>query len=123
MTELAEQLQIPYRTLQNYFSLTSDMPLWVYIAICRAARIDPTYPINGSFKLNHHALQQALIDTLGNLIPGAEADKGELRLVRNDGQEFSGADVRRFAATLAVLIQGRYDLVLERELSNPPQSD
>jgi hypothetical protein len=111
LTCLAEALQIPYRSLQNYFSKNA-MPLWVYEEICSRSGIDPAYPIKrGKVIIDRRRLAEALIDVLGDNLPALEADN----IAPEAADKRSSADIRRDAQVLATLLCGRYELILERE--------
>ncbi|WP_156967754.1 helix-turn-helix domain-containing protein [Methylosinus sp. PW1] len=119
LTTLAEKIEVPYRSLQNYLN-KNDMPLWVYEKICRYASIDPTYPINnGRSLINRNAIAGALIDVFGQELPSLSNDSDSLSVISAPAKDRSKADLRRDASAFAVLLSGHYDLNIERELSEP----
>ena len=70
ITVVAERLNIPYRSIQNYFAKRSDMPLNVYIRICQLARIPVEYPIHGlRFNFHIHTLEHVLYNLFGQSLP------------------------------------------------------
>ncbi len=115
LTSLAEQTGLPYRSLQNYMRQTSRMPLAAYLDICKALGVPAEYPVERRFKLDHHALQQAIIDSAGPLLNAIELDQDSKLSVRTP-RAHDDAHVRRVAGFLAAIIAGRYDLVREGEL-------
>lgn len=119
VTRIAEITNIPYRTLQNYLAKKNRMPLGAYLAVCQAAGIPPDYPINRRFKIAHHALQNALIDVLGPALNVIDVDEDSRMIFQvGDHPAHEGQKLRRIAGYLAVMINGRYDLLSERELDD-----
>ncbi|MEH3147255.1 MAG: helix-turn-helix transcriptional regulator [Methylobacterium frigidaeris] len=117
LTDLSKLTDIPYRSLQNYFSGKTQMPVTVYLRVCAVLGLDPMYAKNESFKLEYYSLRRALIRALGELLPtrwndghlspGLEAHRGEPR------SEF---DLWRDSGNVADLIRMYYDQDLETQL-------
>lgn len=119
LTTLAEKIDVPYRSLQNYFSKT-DMPLWVYESICRYSGVDPSYPIkNGRSLINRAALAEALIEVFGDALPSLSFEAESSGVVVSPANDRSKVDLRRDASAFAVLLSSHYDLKIERELDGP----
>lgn len=115
ITNVAEEAGIPYRTLQNYLAKTSRMPLAAYFDVCRAVGVPPDYPVARRFKIDHHALQQALIDILGPTLNSIDVSEDfRLGLRSSDGPDEN--HIRRVAGFLSAMINSRYDLIREAEL-------
>ena len=124
LTVLAEKLGIPYRSLQNYFSKRSDMPLGVYIRICQYAAIPPQYPIHGlRFTIAWHPLQNALINILGDNLPGFSIDEKGMYLEPPPSERRDAATLRRDAMNLVALLESEYDQALERDVCRPLDED
>lgn len=120
LTDLSAQLSIPYRSLQNYFSKRSDMPLNVYIRICAAAHIPPQYPIFGlRFKLDLQALKSALVEVLGERLPAWTIEADGMHQAPPPDRPRDYASLRRDASTTAVIIESRYEMELERDMQSP----
>jgi len=66
LTGLSKRVEIPYRSLQNYFSGNTKMPAVVYVKICEELGIDNHYVLHGSFEFSHNAFRDALLDVIGN---------------------------------------------------------
>lgn len=124
LTVLAEKIDIPYRSLQNYFSKRSEMPLGVYIRICQYAAIPPQYPIHGlRFKIDWHPLQNALINILGENIPGFSIDEKGMYIQPPPSERRDAATLRRDAMNLVALLESEYDQALERDMRRPLDED
>ncbi|WP_424361815.1 hypothetical protein [Methylocystis parvus] len=119
LTWLAETLEIPYRSLQNYFGKT-DMPLWVYERICKQAGLDPAYAVKkGQGLVERGYLAEALYEVMGDKLP--IFNENDLRIDSpSDLDRRTVFDLRRDAQILAVLVAGRYDLVAERDVAAKP---
>lgn len=114
---IAEEAGVPYRSLQNYLSKSTRIPLATYLDVCRVIGIPPDYPIARRFKIDHHALQQALIDAIGPALNAIDVDDDSTNLgIRSSVGEHDEKHVRRIAGFLAAMINGRYDLIREAEL-------
>lgn len=116
---VAEAAGIPYRTLQNYLAKSNKMPLAAYLDVCSVIGIPPDYPITRRFKIDHHALQQALIDAAGPLLNAVDVDEDSAMWIRSVVGDHDEKHVRRIAGFLAAMINGRYDLIREAELGEP----
>lgn len=111
---LAAELDIPYGTLQNYVYGRSRMPLSIYLEICLRAGVPADYPIHQRIKLNHHALQHALMDVLRPVLPMiAFSDELVMQVVPD--QAADQRRTRRNAGILSTLIEGEYDTLVEFE--------
>lgn len=118
ITYLAKRVGIPYRTLQNYLSGRHRIPLQAYIDICYKLGITAEYPLVGKFKLDHHALQKAILMALGPVLPYIELNKSSEMSVRKEPIK-DDTDAIRIAGFLAAMIAGHYDLRREVELGTP----
>lgn len=123
LTRLARDTGIPYRSLQNYLSKKSPLPLTAYLKICSRIGITPDYPISDRFRIEKYPLQQAIIDVMGPLLDAVELDADSRLSIRPSAGEHDPQHVRRVAGFLAVMIDGRYDLLRELELSKPEEDD
>ena len=112
---IAKRANIPYRSLHNYFNGTSDMPLRVYLTICREAHIPPEWPIyKNRMKLDNAKLQQALIEVLGPYLPTFNSNEAMTMIPRpNDLSD--PRSIRQDAGAIAVFIEGAYDRAALRE--------
>jgi hypothetical protein len=123
LTALARDTGIPYRSLQNYLSKKSRLPLPAYLKICSRIGITPDYPVIDRFKIAHHALQQAIIDVMGPLLDAVELDEDSRLSIRPSVGEHDPHHVPRVAGFLAAMIDGRYDILREMELDEPGDDD
>ena len=69
LTDLAERSGVPYRSLQNYFSRRTQMPVTVYLKLCGVIGLEAEYVAKQQFDINRPALKIALQETLGHLVP------------------------------------------------------
>jgi hypothetical protein len=92
------------------------MPLGTYLDICRTLSVPPAYPFEDRFKIDHHALQQALIKWFGPLLNAAHLDEDSQLTWKIDSPARDAEHVRRIAGFLAVMINGTYDVILELDL-------
>lgn len=74
-------------------------------------------------KLEHSALQEALVQVFGQSLPLAIIEEIEgginIKRVPSSGNERDAVDLQRQAGLFANLIEGAYDQILERELAEP----
>jgi transcriptional regulator with XRE-family HTH domain len=68
MRQLSDDLAIPYRSIQNYFSGESRLPADVLIAICRKVGLEVDYLAKGSFQVSHYELLDAVQSALGDVL-------------------------------------------------------
>jgi transcriptional regulator with XRE-family HTH domain len=116
LTEIAAETGIPYRSLQNYLRRASRMPLAAYLDICRSIGVPPDYPIEKRFKLDHSALQLAIIEAAGLALDAIELDQDSRLTVRGSLAPHDEQHARRVAGFLAAIIAARYDVARELEL-------
>lgn len=116
LADLARNLNIPYRNLQNYMYKKAKMPIDVYLRLCDEIGITADYPVSGRFRLVHHDLQQALLDIFGEeFFNSVEVDEHS-RWTMGVKRPPDGVRVRRMASIFAGLVAGRYDTIREGEL-------
>lgn len=114
LTDLAAATGIPYRSLQNYFSRKTEMPVSVYLKICKALVIDNVYVDTKRFEVDYEALKEALRIALGPLLPRPEFnDQGAMVLMANGDRPRNESDLQRHAGTLAMFVRGHYDIARE----------
>lgn len=124
LTDLARLTDVPYRSLQNYFSGKTEMPVSVYLKICENLGLDPLYVKNESFVLEYYSLRNALVDTLGNLLPTLKKGEGSSwDLVPYTGEPRTKHELWKDAAPVASLIAMAYDRDRERELHKSLSDD
>jgi hypothetical protein len=118
LTDLASQIGVPYRSLQNYMAGTSRMPLDVYLRICGSIGITPDYPIAGRFRLDHHALQRAIADTLGESLKRLSVSEDSVLSIESAPSRVEAGHDQRVSGFLAAIIAGRYDTIREASLDD-----
>ncbi|WP_245282520.1 MULTISPECIES: helix-turn-helix transcriptional regulator [Hyphomicrobiales] len=118
LADLAKSLDIPYRSLQNYMYKKARMPLDVYVRLCSLLGVTADYPIQGRFRLEHHDLQQAMIEVFGEEFFNSIDFDEYLRWTMTPKRERDPARIRRTAGSFAVQIAGEYDQL--RELNIKP---
>ena len=119
LTTVSTETCIPYRSLQNYFAKKSEMPISVYLKICTVACIPLDWPLQGNrAKIDTHILRQALIDVCGALLPTIE-EEDTWALSLRPREKVSAATIRKDAGVIAALIESRYDMEMQRSLSEP----
>lgn len=117
LVDIASDIGIPYRNLQNYMYKKAKIPLDVYINICNRIGITADYPAHGKFKISTHDMQEAVIIVLGSeLLNSIEFDE-HLRWTIGPRRELDGSRVRRTAMVFATLFGGAYDRIRESRLS------
>lgn len=116
LTDVAERTGIPYRSLQNYFSRRTQMPVTAYLKICGVLGLDAEYVKKEKFDLYLPALKEALQEALGHLVPHYESDDQGVRSVDPRGMIRSSEDMRIDLDNLAMVVRSRYDIAREREL-------
>jgi hypothetical protein len=116
MTDVAAEIGVPYRSLQNYLYGTTRMPLEVYIELCAHVGVTADYPFEGRFKLDHHTLQKAIADVFGDSISGIDVSRDSVLSVGPSQRSLPKDHVQRVAGFLAALIAGRYDVLREADL-------
>lgn len=124
LTDLARLTDIPYRSLQNYFSRKTEMPASVYLKICANLGLDPFYVKEEKFNIEYIPLRRALVRTLGHMMPTHELnDDRSMALVPYEGQERTEHQLWRDSGTVAMLIRMTYDQERELELHNSLADD
>lgn len=120
LTDLARLTDIPYRSLQNYFSRKTEMPASVYLRICAQLGLDPFYVKEDKFGIEYIPLRKALLSTIGDQLPTHEfeADRS-MTLVPYEGPARSEQQLWRDAGTVAHFVARAYDRERERQLSEP----
>lgn len=123
MTDLAEGIGVPYRSLQNYMSKRSPMPLAVYVAVCEWIGVTPDYPIRGRFKLAHHDLQKALLGVFGEEFFNSVEFDDHLRWTIGPKREMDRRRTVGNAGTFAGMIESEYDQIREAGMREPEEAD
>jgi len=123
MTDVAKGINIPYRSLQNYMAKRSPMPLSVYIDVCEWIGITPDYLAKGRFKLDHHALQRAIIEVFGEELFNSIDFDDHMRWTIGPKRELDRARLRRAAGAIAGWIEGAYGQAREIGKRTPDEED
>lgn len=124
LTDLARLTGVPYRSLQNYFSRKTEMPVSVYLKICSQLGLDPFYVKESRFTIEYYPLRAALLQVIGQQLPTHEFDEtGSMTLVPYNGAPRSEGDLWRDAGTVAHFIASAYDRDLELKLHEPITED
>lgn len=120
LTEMASQIGVPYRSMQNYFAKRSPMPLSVYISACAWLGITPEYPVKEKFGLDEDALSASVADVLGGELLNAIEFGDDLSWRLTDlNRATDAARIRRNSKIFAHLIASRYDLRRELSMREP----
>ena len=69
LTQVSTLTDIPYKSLHNYFSHKSEMPLNVYIKICEALNMPLYWPFYGLSPIESSPLNRALQKVFDNILP------------------------------------------------------
>lgn len=69
ITEAAEAINVPYRTLQNQLSGKNRMPASTFAMLVTMLRVTPEFVATGRLKLDRPSLAKALAERLGGLLP------------------------------------------------------
>lgn len=122
LTALAKDIEVPYRTLQNYMYKKNRLPIPVYVRICERLGITADYPLHQRFRVDHHALQNAVLSVLGPVLPQLRLSES-LAVALDSSQPTDRLHERRTAGMLASLIASEYDRFREQELGEPLDDD
>jgi len=123
ITDMAKEIGVPYRSLQNYMTKRSPMPLSVYIAACEWIGITPDYPLRGRFKLSHHDLQRALIEVFGEEFFNSIDFDEHLRWTIGPRREIDRRRMVGNAGNFAQMISSEYDTIREGGMREPEESE
>ncbi|AZG77188.1 hypothetical protein [Methylocystis rosea] len=124
LTDVARDLNIPYRSLQNYFN-KNDMPLSLYEQICRFARIPRSYPMDGCrMKLDVENIKTALVDVLGQKLPSVSVNTSResgmnIEIGNPPAEDRDFKSLRAAASMIVLLLDSKYDRICEAELNGP----
>jgi transcriptional regulator with XRE-family HTH domain len=72
---LAEQINIPYRTLQNYLTGATRFPVSVFLAASEALGLERHYIVSNSLELSHWDLHDAILTVFGDLLDRIRVDE------------------------------------------------
>lgn len=123
MTDLAKGIDIPYRSMQNYMSKRSPMPLGVYIATCGWIGITPDYPVRGKFELAHHDLQRALLDVFGEEFFNSVDFDDHLNWVIGPRRPMDKRRAVSNAGIFATFLAGEYDQTRRANMREPEEPE
>ena len=113
---LSERINIPYRTLYNYFNGTSDMPLRTFVAICNSASIPVEWPLHGNrAKLDHACLVKALVELFDVHMPSVDSANG-MKIIQRPQNRTAVRDIYRDATFIAALLESGYDRAMAGEI-------
>lgn len=119
---LAKELGLKYRTLQNYLYKESRMPIWVFLEICARVGITGEYAMRDRFKLDTNVLKEAMIGVMHPVLERIAFDQ-EMRLSLLEGKKNEYRDMRRNLNVLIHQIEAQYDLLKERQITEPHEND
>lgn len=115
LTDLAEDIDVPYRTLQNHFRGVSKMPAVTLLKILDRLNLNSAHLRPGVHIVDTIPLSMALKDVFGEDLPEARIEDGQVIIDLQPAPDRS-ADVRRHSAMLlAMLVSEAYT---ENELRN-----
>lgn len=117
LTDIARDIGIPYRSLQNYMSKRSMIPLDVYIKLCARIGITPDYPVAEKFKLDTYAVREAFERVFGSTFFNFISVSDDLTVELDTTREHDAASARNAAHVVAALFAGAYDLSRELALT------
>lgn len=117
ITEAAEALSVPYRTLQNQLSGKNRMPASTFAKILEFLQIPVSFVIDERIRLNSQAAQDAIRDVFGNQLPQVDED---LRIIPAPNPDTrSEQEKEKHLKLLAALFGHRYENRLYIELKLP----
>ena len=117
LTDVARDIGIPYRSLQNYMSKRSTMPLDVYIKLCARIGITPDYPVAERFKLDTYAVRTAFERVFGNTFFNYVSVSDDLTVKLDTSRQHNAESARNAAHVVTALFAGAYDLSREVALT------
>lgn len=119
---LSRDLEIPYRSLQNYISGQNRIPATILILILDRLGIDLHYLRNRDHLLRHADLYDAIWESLGDNLVEIDLPSRNRHL----DPQGNADDYRRFqkkqanATALAILISEKYDSFSRRNYGTSP---
>ena len=81
---LSKELEIPYRTLQNYLNGESRFPASVFISICVYLGLEPPYIISNTFEISEWDLFDAVNVALQDILPYLDLSQSNQLKIRNE---------------------------------------
>lgn len=67
LTDIAIKIDVPYRSLQNWFSMSSSMPLPIYIAICNELGLSGAFGEITANLLTDDEEDQTIVQTIEHI--------------------------------------------------------
>lgn len=119
---LSRDLDIPYRSMQNYLSGKNRIPATVLISILDKLGVDLHYMRYRDHMLRHSDLYDAIWDTLGdNLLTIELPSRNRYLDPQNNSDDRSKFNKKQSTATaLSILISEKYDSYSRRYYGTPP---
>jgi hypothetical protein len=108
LRSISTELQIPYRSIQNYFSGESRIPAIVLVKILLLLGDDIQYMTSGNYLLRHHDLYDSILSVIGDALLDLDPQK----IGKNTTGQHRQEDHRRkqrAAAELSINISEAYD--------------
>lgn len=122
LIDIAADIGVPYRNLQNYMYKKAKIPLDTYIKICNRIGVTADYPAHGRFNISTHDMQEAIISVFGHELLNSIQFDEHLNWTIGPRRERDDARIRSTAMTFATLLGGAYDRARESRLL-PEETD
>lgn len=115
LTDLAEEIDVPYRTLQNHFRGVSKMPAATLLKILDRFKLNSAHLRPGVHIIDTIALSMALTQVFGSELPNAKIENSQITIEMIPEESRSNDERRHSSMLLAMLISEAYT---EHELRN-----
>lgn len=115
LTDLAEDIGVPYRTLQNQFRGVSKMPATTLLRILERFNLNSAHLRPRVHIIDPVALSMALTKVFGSALPSARIKDGGVELEMTSSANRSADELRHSAMVLSVALSDTYT---EEELRN-----
>ena len=119
---ISDDLEIPYRTLQNQFSGSSKIPASTFLRIVNYLNIPASVITHNCFVLNDKILAQVLVDYLGSALPTITAGPDNAFVIDTQDESMLRTPERmikdaNFISTLLALGYGSFPI--DKAMSPP----
>lgn len=115
LTQVATLIDVPYKSLHNYFSHKTEMPISVFIKLCEALNIPIYYPFYGLSPIEHSPLSRSIQRVLAPILPFT-AIGPSLEISYSENQADNRAPQLK-AGIITGLIAANYTLECETEFN------